>query len=284
MGKAFRAVVWAAGMIPLVATGCDRLGGKASNDEPNAQEAPAPEAVQTAGPATVGLVHAVSDVGPITVLIDGEPLEETTKIVPFDGQPVRFSVPAGRKAVVIRDYERRTDPGANLLKKNLQLSPGQEVLLVIAGLTKPLAKGDRPVSMRLVAERGKAEAPPSSATARVIHAASNLPPTDVVLRARRGSSTKPVLFVNVGFGKGSTYQPLPAGARVVVFRSGLEPMKPPLFTSGSLTFASEGSYTLILTGESGSALRPLKLWQLSNLDPPATTPQKAAEPPKGTQR
>jgi hypothetical protein len=96
---------------------------------------------------------------------------------------------------------------------------------------------------------------------------------DVVLRGALGAPDRPALFVNVGFEKGTSYQQIPAGRRVVVFRNGLKPESPPLFTSGTITFASEGAYTLLLTGEAGSALRPLKLWQLTNLEAPRGRPQ-----------
>ena len=160
--KLWMSIVLATSLL-AIGSGCDKLKGedasKGSDEEPAANE----QGTESGGPTAVSIVHACADLGPIALVVDGKTPKQIAKIVPFDGRPVEVTIASGRRTVEISPADRVDSPEATLVRSTLVMVAGDGALLVIAGLAKPLKKGDRRLSMRLIYPRGNAS-PEAGAT------------------------------------------------------------------------------------------------------------------------
>lgn len=147
---------------------------------------------QADAPATVRIIHGVSDVGPIDLYIDGA-IAVVGAAFPSVTDPL--SLPAGEHRIVVTPSG--AGPEAALVESTLPLDPGATDEIAVVGSAAALSG--------ILFEIDRSPLPAGQARFRVVHVSPDAGPVDPALV---GGDT---LFPTVDYRRATEYADLPAG-------------------------------------------------------------------------
>jgi pyruvate/2-oxoglutarate dehydrogenase complex dihydrolipoamide acyltransferase (E2) component len=180
-------------------------------------EAPTSAPAAQAAPARVRVLQASPKARPAVVHVDGAEIPGIGALGSTLGELRQATLPAGPRWFSLHGQGDGGALAEELATDAAELQPDKDYLLLVAGeLDRP---GPR-AALRLLRDDQVEPSKPQQAVVRFINASPDLPALDALLQpaTERRQPGEGVLFVNVGFGKGSTYRAIAPGQKLLTVR------------------------------------------------------------------
>lgn len=183
------------------------------------EAAPAKASAPAQPPAKIKVLNTMSAETPLEIRVDGKALPNLQELKGVPGTLLDTEAAAGPRWFSLHTPSQER---VELASMDAELTSGRSYLMLLAG--DAYNPGPRS-AMRLLYDDQVQEHKPQQAVVRFINASPDLPALDVLLQppvpTENGSDK--VMFVNIGFGKGSVYRAIDPGTKLMTMRSAFEP-------------------------------------------------------------